>query len=76
MGLVLEELRAAGHQDDTLVAYSSDNGVPFPNGRTNLYGSGTGEPLLLSSPEHRARWGQASQAYASLLGEWADGSLA
>jgi N-sulfoglucosamine sulfohydrolase len=47
---VLEELRAAGYENDTLVAYSSDNGVPFPNGRTNLYGSGTAEPLLLSSP--------------------------
>ncbi|XP_059904356.1 N-sulphoglucosamine sulphohydrolase [Gadus macrocephalus] len=67
VGLVLEELRAAGYENDTLVAYSSDNGVPFPNGRTNLYGSGTAEPLLLSSPEHRARWGQASQAYVSLL---------
>uniref|UniRef100_A0A8C4ZNW5 N-sulfoglucosamine sulfohydrolase (sulfamidase) n=1 Tax=Gadus morhua TaxID=8049 RepID=A0A8C4ZNW5_GADMO len=67
VGLVLEELCAAGYENDTLVAYSSDNGVPFPNGRTNLYGSGTAEPLLLSSPEHRARWGQASQAYVSLL---------
>lgn len=67
IGLVLQELREAGYENDTLVLYSSDNGIPFPNGRTNLYGSGTAEPMLLSSPEHRGRWGDASQAYVSLL---------
>uniref|UniRef100_A0A6Q2ZPK0 Sulfatase N-terminal domain-containing protein n=1 Tax=Esox lucius TaxID=8010 RepID=A0A6Q2ZPK0_ESOLU len=67
IGLVLAELRAAGYENDTLVIYSSDNGIPFPNGRTNLYGSGVAEPMLVSSPEHRERWGEASQAYVSLL---------
>uniref|UniRef100_A0A3Q1J6I2 N-sulfoglucosamine sulfohydrolase (sulfamidase) n=1 Tax=Anabas testudineus TaxID=64144 RepID=A0A3Q1J6I2_ANATE len=67
IGLVLQELRAAGYDNDTLVIYSSDNGIPFPNGRTNLYHSGIAEPMLLSSPEHRERWGDTSQAYVSLL---------
>ncbi|XP_074870270.1 N-sulfoglucosamine sulfohydrolase [Carettochelys insculpta] len=67
IGLVLEELRSAGFQNTTLVIYTSDNGIPFPGGRTNLYWSGTAEPLLVSSPEHTQRWGQVSQAYASLL---------
>lgn len=67
--MVLRELREAGYENDTLVLYSSDNGIPFPNGRTNLYGSGTAEPMLVSSPEHRGRWGASSQAYVSLLGE-------
>lgn len=67
IGLVLQELREAGYENDTLVIYSSDNGIPFPNGRTNLYWSGTAEPMLVSSPEHRERWGQTSQAYVSLL---------
>ncbi|XP_066510269.1 N-sulphoglucosamine sulphohydrolase-like [Hoplias malabaricus] len=67
IGLVLQELRDAGFENETLVIYSSDNGVPFPNGRTNLYGSGVAEPLLVSSPEHTQRWGQSSQAYVSLL---------
>uniref|UniRef100_UPI003AACFD17 N-sulphoglucosamine sulphohydrolase isoform X1 n=1 Tax=Centroberyx gerrardi TaxID=166262 RepID=UPI003AACFD17 len=67
IGLVLQELRAAGYENDTLVIYSSDNGIPFPNGRTNLYRSGTAEPMLVSSPEHRERWGDTSQAYVSLL---------
>uniref|UniRef100_A0A3B4AU45 Uncharacterized protein n=1 Tax=Periophthalmus magnuspinnatus TaxID=409849 RepID=A0A3B4AU45_9GOBI len=67
IGLVLQELREAGYDNDTLVIYSSDNGIPFPNGRTNLYWSGTAEPMLVSSPEHRERWGQTSTAYVSLL---------
>ncbi|XP_032418688.1 N-sulfoglucosamine sulfohydrolase [Xiphophorus hellerii] len=67
IGLVLQELRDAGYENDTLIIYSSDNGIPFPNGRTNLYRSGTAEPMLVSSPEHRERWGNTSQAYVSLL---------
>ncbi|KAM7035303.1 N-sulfoglucosamine sulfohydrolase [Acridotheres tristis] len=67
IGLVLQELRRAGFLNSTLVIYTSDNGIPFPGGRTNLYRSGTAQPLLLSSPEHRRRWGQVSPAFASLL---------
>ncbi|NXF58664.1 SPHM sulfohydrolase, partial [Ciccaba nigrolineata] len=67
IGLVLEELRRAGFHNSTLVIYTSDNGIPFPSGRTNLYRSGTAEPLLISSPEHTERWGQLSRAFASLL---------
>ncbi|KAE8575929.1 hypothetical protein XENTR_v10003988 [Xenopus tropicalis] len=69
IGLVLSELYNAGHENDTLVIFSSDNGIPFPNGRTNLYWSGRAEPLLVSSPYHQKRWGQISQSFASLLGK-------
>ncbi|XP_024914584.1 N-sulphoglucosamine sulphohydrolase-like isoform X2 [Cynoglossus semilaevis] len=67
IGLVLQELQNAGHENDTLVIYSSDNGIPFPNAKTNLYYPGISEPMLMSSPEHRTRWGDVSQAYVSLL---------
>lgn len=40
VGLVLNELKDAGFKDNTLIIYTSDNGIPFPNGRTNLYDSG------------------------------------
>lgn len=65
---MLQELRGAGVLNDTLVIFTSDNGIPFPSGRTNLYWPGTAETLLISSPEHRKRWGQVSEAYVSLLG--------
>lgn len=65
---MLQELRGAGVLNDTLVIFTSDNGIPFPSGRTNLYWPGSAEPLLVSSPEHPERWGQVSEAYVSLLG--------
>lgn len=67
VALVLNELEAAGHKDDTLVIYSSDNGIPFPSGRTNLYDPGLREPLIMVSPEPDARRHEASGAMVSLL---------
>ncbi|NXR38787.1 SPHM sulfohydrolase, partial [Zosterops hypoxanthus] len=67
IGLVLQELSQAGFLNSTLVIYTSDNGIPFPGGRTNLYRSGTAQPLLLSSPEHPRSWGRVSPAFATLL---------
>lgn len=58
VGLMLQELEKAGHLNDTLVIFTSDNGIPFPSGRTNLYDPGMAEPMLVSSPEHTARNGQ------------------
>lgn len=67
IGLILEELRQAGFEDNTLVIYSSDNGIPFPTGRTNLFDPGMAEPCLVSSPHTPERWGQESDAMVSLL---------
>ncbi|XP_071075528.1 N-sulphoglucosamine sulphohydrolase isoform X2 [Desmodus rotundus] len=61
IGLVLQELRDTGLLNSTLVVFTSDNGIPFPSGRTNLYWPGSAEPLLVSSPEHPQRWGQTSR---------------
>lgn len=68
VGLVLKELENAGYLDNTLVMFSSDNGIPFPNGRTNLYDSGLAEPMFLSSPFHKERRNQVTNSLTSLLG--------
>ncbi|KAL4702551.1 hypothetical protein ACJJTC_013553 [Scirpophaga incertulas] len=65
VGLVLKELETAGHSGDTLVMYTSDNGIPFPGGRTTAYEAGLRVPLLAALPGARA--GAASAAMASLL---------
>ena len=39
MGLMLAELKAAGRQEDTLVIFTSDNGIPFPLGKGSAPGS-------------------------------------
>lgn len=67
VGLILQELKNSGHLDDTLIIYTSDNGIPFPNGRTNLYDSGLAEPLLMSSPLHLERRNQVTNSLASNL---------
>ncbi|GAB1599169.1 N-sulphoglucosamine sulphohydrolase-like [Argonauta hians] len=67
IGIVMKELTDAGHLDDTLVLYTSDNGIPFPNGRTNLYDPGVAEPFLISSPLNPQKWGQRSDTLVSLL---------
>lgn len=67
VGLVLDELSTAGVLDDTLIVYSSDNGIPFPNGRTNLYDSGVKEPFMVSHPSDTSQWGKVRQKLAIWL---------
>src|SRR5258708_6361720 len=55
VGILLHELQASGHQDDTLVIYLSDNGRPFPGAKDNLYEPGLHLPLIIRSPEQRKR---------------------
>jgi len=57
----MKELESAGFADDTLVIFSSDNGIPFPLAKTNLYDPGQGEPFMVSSPLHKETWGQVSK---------------
>lgn len=65
--MLMKELQEAGVADDTLIVYTSDNGIPFPSGRTNLYNPGMAEPMLVSSPAHRERWGQVSHTPLHML---------
>ncbi|WP_129778277.1 sulfatase family protein [Peristeroidobacter soli] len=50
VGLLLDGLRDAGHADDTLIIYLSDNGRPFPGAKTNLYDPGLHLPLIVHAP--------------------------
>ncbi|XP_033113986.1 N-sulphoglucosamine sulphohydrolase-like [Anneissia japonica] len=65
VGLFLNELTSLGFLKNTLIIYTADNGIPFPNAKTNLYECGMGEPMMISSPSHTERWGQTSDALAS-----------
>ena len=56
-----------GLLNDTLIIYTSDNGIPFPNGRTNVYDSGVREPFVVSSPIHSKSAGSSSNVLVSLL---------
>jgi len=66
LGSLVKVLHETGHWDDTLVIYLSDNGIPFPGAKTNLYDPGMRLPLVIRSPDARRR-GIASQAMVSFV---------
>jgi N-sulfoglucosamine sulfohydrolase len=55
VGVLLQELEASGHADDTLVIFLSDNGRPFPGAKDNLYREGIRLPLIVRSPQQHQR---------------------
>ncbi|XP_071815063.1 N-sulphoglucosamine sulphohydrolase-like isoform X2 [Apostichopus japonicus] len=67
VGMLLDELESHGYLDETLIIFTADNGIPFPNAKTNLFESGMGEPYLISSPIEKSRWGQVSNSFASTI---------
>jgi len=66
IGLILQELENAGVLNDTLIIYFSDNNIPFPGAKTNLYDSGMGEPLIVVSPQQTEKGVRCSKMVSSL----------
>jgi len=64
-GKLLELLEAKGLLDDTLVVATSDNGMPFPRSKANLYESGIHMPLAMRWPRAFAG-GRRVDAFVSL----------
>lgn len=68
-GLVrlIDILRETGHWDDTLVVCLSDNGMPFPGAKTNLYEPGIHLPCIVRNPYSSRR-----NATCDAMVTWAD----
>jgi N-sulfoglucosamine sulfohydrolase len=64
VGMVLEVLREAGHGDDTLVVFTSDNGMAFPFAKSTLYEAGVRMPLVARGLGVRAG---ATDEFVSLI---------
>jgi N-sulfoglucosamine sulfohydrolase len=65
VGELLQLLEQAGQLDNTLIIVTSDNGMPFPRCKANLYDSGTHEPLTVRWPA-RVKGNQTTDAFVSL----------
>ena len=58
MGMLMKELDAADHGDDTLIIFLGDHGPPFARGKTSCYEAGLRVPFLV-------RWPDVSDAHVS-----------
>ncbi|MCX6908032.1 MAG: sulfatase-like hydrolase/transferase, partial [Verrucomicrobia bacterium] len=66
MGLLLDELKAAGLADNTMVIFIGDNGTAMPRGKTTCYETGVRVPMLVRWPGG-AKAGQVRAETVSLL---------
>jgi len=65
LGTLIEMLERAGELDNTIVIVSSDNGMPFPRAKANVYDGGARVPLAIRWPG-AVRAGTAVDAFVSL----------
>ncbi len=66
VGLLLDELKAAGLADNTLVIFLGDNGAPVRRGKTTSYESGVRVPLIIRWP-NAAKAGQVRSELVSMI---------
>ena len=62
---ILSLLEARGQFENTMVVMTSDNGMPFPRAKANLYDAGTRMPLAISWPA-RVEGGRVLDDFVSL----------
>jgi len=51
VGMVLIQLDACGLDENTLIIFTTDHGMPFPGAKATLYDRGLGVNLILRGPE-------------------------
>lgn len=55
-GELIDEVKAAGLFEDTIIFYFSDHGGSLPRGKSYIYDSGTRVPLIVYIPEKWKSW--------------------
>ena len=51
VGLVLDALKAAGREEDTMIIVTNDHGMPFPGAKASSFDTGHHCPLILHTPD-------------------------
>ena len=67
LGQLIKVLKAAGHYEDTLLIFISDNGIPFPGAKTSTYEPSLRLPCVVRNPS-AGKHGIVSEAFVS----WVD----
>jgi N-sulfoglucosamine sulfohydrolase len=65
VGMLIDELKASGKYDETLIIFVSDHGRPFPGAKATLYEDGIHIPMFIISPGQKHR-GINSRAMVSM----------
>ncbi|MDR3635773.1 MAG: sulfatase [Isosphaeraceae bacterium] len=65
VGTILERLDREGLAENTIVVVTSDNGMPFPRCKANLYDAGTHMPLVIRWPA-KVKGGKRFGGFVSL----------
>lgn len=65
-GEIVRRLEEMGELDNTIVVVTSDNGMPFPRAKANLYDYGTRMPLVIRFPP-KVRAGSRVTDFVSLV---------
>lgn len=67
VGKVVDELKAQGILDNTLIIVMADNGRPFPRNKTRMYDEGIKTPLIIHWPAGIKGCNQVSPGLVSVI---------
>ena len=65
--LLIDELTSRRLLENTIIVITSDNGMPFPHAKANLYDYGTRVPLIITGPQQGIPCGKHFYELVNLL---------
>ena len=67
VGELLKVLEQSGRLQNTIIVMTSDNGMPFPHAKANLYDYGTRMPLIISSFSNKVIQNKRNDSFVNLI---------
>lgn len=67
VGDLLNALEQSGRLANTIIVMTSDNGMPFPHAKANLYDYGTRMPLIISSFANQVQQNKRNDSFVNLI---------
>jgi len=67
VGDLLKVLEQTGRLENTIIVMTSDNGMPFPHAKANLYDYGTRVPLIISSFSKKIVQNKRNDSFVNLI---------